>query len=195
MANPSPSNSAASKKQVDVQSNKQISQDINPMSVSLEKNERLQDALESGDAAGVIALFSPMNKWIIELRLWNLTQKVSQWGLPGCHTAGGVGKGDISLWLSPPPPHHYLCISMTKIALSLSLSSTSLRDLLWDKKFLMSSTSEEHIGQSLRAHGMFADSHTEKNTTPQTQFWIWPPFQIQCTPKTHQNSPQIPTYM
>ena len=78
MANPSPSNSAASKKQVDVQSNKQISQDINPMSVSLEKNERLQDALESGDAAGVIALFSPMNKWIIELRLWNSTQKVSQ---------------------------------------------------------------------------------------------------------------------
>ncbi len=77
MANPS-SNSAASKKQVDVQSNKQISQDINPMSVALEKNKRLQDALESGDAAGVIALFSPMNKWIIELRLWNSTQKVSQ---------------------------------------------------------------------------------------------------------------------
>ncbi len=78
MANPSPSNSAASEKQAD-QLSKQISQDI-PMPVALEKNKRLQDALESGDVAGVIALFSPMNKWIIDLRLWNSTQKVSYSG-------------------------------------------------------------------------------------------------------------------
>ena len=85
VGNSSPSKSAStSRSSVSIstsesQLNKQTSQDVNPMCVALERNKRLQATLKSGiGQVGVIASVSPMNKWIIELRLWNSKLQVSQ---------------------------------------------------------------------------------------------------------------------
>ncbi len=62
--------------------------------------------------------------------------------------------------LSPPPPYHYremlcmsICMSICMDKIALSLTSTSLRDLLRDKIIVpTSSTSEKHRSKYKSAH-------------------------------------------
>ncbi len=110
-------------------------------------------------------------------------QGVVQWG----------GRGISPLAQSPPPYHFREMLCMHEYAwakIALSLTSTSLRDLLRDKIIVpksISSTSEKN-GSRSRAHMSCWLVHVEKYKPNFDTLRIWPPFKM----KNEKRQPQNP---